>query len=137
MAVAGKQRSGKNARVTVGGTALKHAEWEAENKADDLDTTNFESGGVEQGTTGIEVVDVSAKGDWDAGGNFQDSPPGIYPRDDLSTVKFYTNVTDNVFWAFPLLRVLSARNGAQVRGKVSFEWSGKSQSSFTRPSGSV
>lgn len=135
--MAGKKRSAKGARITVGGTALNWSEWDATVKGDDLDTTCFEDGGHETGVIGIDVVEYSVKGDWDAGRNAFDSPPGLYPRDDLSTVRLYENVSDNIFWAFATSRVLSARNGAQVRGLVSFEASCKSNGSYTLPTGSV
>lgn len=135
--MAGKQRSAKGSRISVGNVNLNLAEWDATHRGDDLDTTNFESGGVEQGTIGIEVVEYDLKGDWDAGRNPFDSPPGLYPRDDLLTVRLYENVSDNCFWAFPTSRVISARNSAQIRGKVVFEASCKSNGTFTKPTGSV
>lgn len=133
----GKQRSGKNSRVTVGGTPLVNNRWNVNYKGDDLDTVNFESEGLGEGILGIEECDLSFGGDWDAGANFFDDPPGIYPRDDLADLQFTENTTDNVFWDFPYARLRSATNGAEVRGKVSFEASGMSQGPFVLPTGSV
>ena len=137
MAVTGKQRAGKGSRVQVTAINLNMVEWTFEAKGDDLDTTNFESAGNEQGTIGIIVADFQVRGDWDAGRNPYDSPPGIYPRDDLSALKFYENVTDNIFHSVSIARLLSTRNGSQVRGKVTFEFSGKSNSGFTLATGSI
>lgn len=138
MSAVGKQRAGKNSRVQIAGTNLRHANWKANYKGDDLDTTNFESAGLEQGTIGVIVIEWSTGGDWDASINSYDSPPGLYPRDDLGTVKFFENVTDNVGWTITANRVLSAENGAEVKGKVTFNSSGKSQGSgVTVPTGSV
>ncbi len=133
----GKARSGKGGRVTINAVALYLKEWNVDYKGDDLDTTNFESQGFDQGTIGIIGCDWDSKGDWQAGANFYDNPPGIYPRDDLKTVLLYENVADNVFWNFPWNRVLSAKNGNPVRGLVSFEWSSKTNGMFAAPTGSV
>ncbi len=114
------------------------ANWKATYKGDDLDTTNFESVGLEQGTIGVIVIEWSLGGDWDANINAFDSPPGLYPRDDLGSVKFFSNVADNVGYSIPANRVLSAEHGAEVKGKVTFSSSGKSQGSGTLvPTGSV
>jgi hypothetical protein len=133
----GKQRAGKNSRINVGATRIVGQRWNVTWKGDDLDTVNFESGGLEEGILGIEGLEWSMAGDWDAGTNPFDDPPGLYPRDDLAGLEFYENVTDNVGWDLTYARVRSATNGAEVRGKVSFEASGMSQGSFTPPAGSV
>jgi hypothetical protein len=136
----GKQRAGKNSRVVVGATNLNFANWRCTWRGDDLDTTNFESAGFEQGTIGVVVAEWTMGGDWDAGRNNYDNPPGLYPRDDLGQVKFFENVTDaTVFHNIATNRVLSAENGAEVKGKVTFTANGKSQGvSFSGlPAGSV
>ncbi len=139
MAAVGKQRAAKNSRVTIVATNLNYAKWKAMWKGDDLDTTNFESLG-EQGTIGVIVCEWSCGGDWDAGRNSYDSPPGLYPRDDLGSVKFYENVADNIFHTLATNRVISADNGADIKGKVSFDANGKSQGltmSAALPTGSI
>lgn len=137
MAIAGKQRAAKGSRIKANGATLNFGEWDTDDKADKLDGTNFESGGQGQGTTGIETVEYNAGGLWDAGKNAYDSPPGIYPQDSFANLYFYENVTDNVFWLFPLALILSAKNGASVREMVKFSWSGESNGPFTRPTGSI
>ena len=143
MAAVGKQRAGKNSRVQVVATNLRMANWKTTRKGDDLDTTNFESGGEEQGTIGVTVTEWTLGGDWDASVNAFDSPPGLYPRDDLGTVKFFENVTDNVGYTITANRVISAENGADVKQKVTFSANGKSQGTVggvpvtTLPTGSV
>jgi hypothetical protein len=140
VAAAGKQRAGKNSRVTIAATNLKLASWKATWRGDDIDTTNFESSGADQGTIGIIGTDWTVSGLWDAGVNFYDSPPGLYPRDDLGALKFYTNVTDNVYHSLATNRVISAENGAEVKQAVNFSASGKAQGcvmSGSIPMGSV
>lgn len=134
----GYQRSGKNSRVVVGGTTLNQSRFDVTLNGDDLDTTNFESGGYGEGILGIQECDASFGGDWDAGDNPIDAngdPPGLYPRDDLADLQLYQNVTDATYWDFGYFRIRSARNGSEVRGKVSFECSGKSQGIFVLPTG--
>jgi len=126
-------RAGKNSRIIVAGATLNLNEYSADERADDLDLTNFESGGVEEGTDGIHVVEFSVKGSWDGGRNPYGDPPGIYPRDNLAGVFLYINVADNVKWSLPKVRILSARNSSAVRQLVNFEASGKSNGPYTRP----
>lgn len=136
MPITGKQRAGKNARIKVQGTPLNYGDYDCDDKADDLDETNFESGGLEQGTIGIEVVEYTAGGFFDAGAMPYDDPPGLFPRDNLPNMLVYPSVTDGTFWNFPLARVFTAKNSANVRAMVLFTWGGKSQGPFSRPTGS-
>lgn len=133
MPVAGSMRAAKGSRVSVGGTPLTKSEWDVTYRGDDLDTTNFESGGVEQGLIGVLGADWNAGGDWDAARPAFGVIPGMYPREDLANLQLYTNVSDGHAWAFPLARVISARNGAQVRQKVTLSGSGKGQGNFSLP----
>lgn len=127
MAAVGAFRAGKNSRVVVEATNLTAANWRVTRRGDDLDTTNFESAGQEQGLIGVEVSDWSLGGDWDSAQNRFTDPPGLFPRDDLGEIQFYTNLADADFHNITDNRVLSAENGAEVRGKVTFSASGKSQ----------
>lgn len=139
----GKQRAGKTSRVTVGALNLTFASWEASLTGDDLSTVNFESYNVaaantyDEGILGVIGADLRFGGDWDAGTNPLGNPPGLYPRDDLATVAFFTSRLDVISWAFPYVRVRNATNGAAVKDKVTFAVSGKNQGIFTSPTGSV
>ena len=139
----GKQRAGKTTRVGVGGTFLTFASYEVTLEGEDYPTVNFESYNVAQGQTFDEGIlgplssSIRFGGDWDAGTNPLANPPGLYPRDDLATVVFYTSRIDNIFWNFPYIRLRNATNSAEVRGKVAFNCSGRNQGIFTYPAGSV
>lgn len=139
MAAVGHQRAGKNSRWIVAGTTIRAKSWSVTWRGDDLDTTNMESQGEEQGTIGVNVREWQGAFDWDAQQNAYDSPPGLYPRDDLGLVKMYESVSDNVFWSIATNRVLSAANSAEVKGLVQFNASGKSNGpgAATAPTGSV
>jgi hypothetical protein len=139
----GKQRAAKTSRVLIGAQALTFASWEVTLNGEDYDTTNFESYNAIAGQTYGEGIlgpvecDLKFGGDWDAGPNPLGSPPGLYPRDDLQNVYFYTSRIDMVFWTFPYVRIRSSVNGGEVRGKVTFNTSGKSQGPFTFPTASI
>jgi hypothetical protein len=133
----GKFRSGKGGRVSMNATLLKTQDWSVNDKCDRLDTTCFETNGQEQLLTGIEGIEISIKGDWNAQTNAFDSPPGIYPQDAFPNVLLYENIADAVFWNVPFMCILSANNGAQVRGKVTFSFDGAGQPGWTRPTGSA
>jgi hypothetical protein len=152
----GRQRAAKTSRIQVGTSTnsyLTFASWEVALKGDDYDTTNFESynaagfGGGQsfgEGVLGPVECDITFGGDWDAGANAPGypspfvNPPGLYPRDDLAAVNFYTSRLDNTLfavapWNFPYMRVRGATNGGEIRGKVTFKVTGKSQGPFTFP----
>lgn len=134
----GHFRAAKNARVIIEATTLKKSVWDLTLRGDDLDTTTFESSGVEQGTIGIVGIDWSCGANWDAQANNLTDPPGLYPRDDLGDVKLYENTTDNTFWDLPQNRVLSSKNGAEVRGLVTFSSECKLNGpGYSLPTGSV
>ncbi len=133
-----KVRRGKSGRLVWGSglTNLALEEYSTPHKADKIDYTTFESAGKAESTTGIEEVEWSAKGSWNAALNYYDTTPGIYPRDDGGPAKFYTNQTDAIYNSFPIVTILSTELGVQVRGKVNFTFSGCSNGPFTLATGS-
>lgn len=131
-------RAGKNSRVQIEAENLNKAKWDVNLHGDDIDTTNFESGGVDQGLIGIVGAEWNVGGLWDASLNNLVDPPGLYPRDNLGTVNLYANLIDDIFWSFPENRVLSSKNGAEVRQAVTFESSGKTNGGpFALPGGGL
>lgn len=139
----GKQRAGKASRITIGADSLTFSSYEVNLTIEDYPTPNFESyvaandTTYDEGVSGPLSADIRFGGDWDAGTNPLDEPPGLYPRDDLEDVQFFTNRTDAVNWDFSYIRLRSCTNGSDVRGKVTFNCSGKNQGPFTFPTGSV
>jgi len=129
------KRAGKQGRIQWVAVNLKLKEYSVDHKADDLDTTTFEDNGKETGLTGVEVLDCSARGDWDSA-NYTVDPPGIYCRADGGPVKLYPNVADGNFYSMPIVRILSARHSNPVRQTVGFDiGSFKSNGAFTLPQG--
>src|SRR5207245_842242 len=99
-------RAAKGSRLAVGGVPLNFGQYNWDRKGDDLDTTNFESGGDDQGTIGILGMDFSGGGLFDQGQIPVKTIPGIFPRADLANIQFFTNVGDNNFCTVPLARIL-------------------------------
>lgn len=141
----GKQRAGKGCRLVILAQNINVKTVNFSDEADDLDTTNFEAVGWENGTPGVRVGKWDFDGDWDAGRNFFDSPPGITPRDDLgvdrngngSATQIYPNLADNKPHSIPTSRVLSSKNSLPVRGLVGFSASCKTNGQYTVSTGSV
>lgn len=135
----GWQRSGKNSRIVINGSTLAMARWNVQMRGDDLPTENFESGGLNEGILGFIGMEYSIAGDWDANLLPFDtaSPPGLYPRDDMGPMSIYENVADGTSYDFLYARVRSATNGAEAKGKVSFDASGMSNGDVTLPGGTT
>ena len=125
---------GKGARCQVGNplTTLFVKDATIDPKADDEDTSNFESQGYDSGTTGLWGCGIDCSGDWDSGLARYGNPPGIYPRDDLQQ-KYFINVTDNFFFLFPYSRVLTTTVAIPTRTLISFKFSGKSNGPMSLP----
>lgn len=139
----GKQRSAKTSRVLVGAQALTFASWKAAMTGEDLSTVNFESYNTvaaetfDEGIYGPLKCDINFGGDWDAGTDPYGTPPGLYIRDDLANLYFYTSRIDVVFWTFTYARLRSTENSGDVGAKVIFNCAGMNQGRFIYPTGSV
>jgi hypothetical protein len=146
MAPVGHFSAGKNCRVQVGATNCTFESFDADYTSEKIDTTNFEATGTHpsgsgtatfaQGTFGVLACAWKCGGKWDSLQNRIDSPPGFYPRDDLSSVKVWVDLSRNYFWNFPQSLVLSSRTGGRVRQEVSFEASCENNGPFSNPTGS-
>lgn len=144
----GAQRAGKLSRVLVNIVPLSYSSWTVGLASQDLSTVNFESfntagfnafsGGQSFGEGLHASVEAAIKfgGDWDAGTNPLDNPPGLYVRDDLFGLALEVNRFDATAWNFDYSRIRSAENGTAVGGLVTFSCSGMSQGPFTAPTGS-
>ena len=142
----GAQRAAKLSRVLIGSQALAMASWEATMVGADLPTVNFESFNVPDQETYDEgimgVVSCSGKfgGAWEAGGTgavspkFTANPPGLFPRDNLSSVQLFLNRTDGTNWSFTVMRIRGVGISAAVEGLVLFNVTDfKNQGRFVYP----
>lgn len=137
MGTSGAWRAGKNSRVEVANQRVAMASYSVTDRAGDIDTSNIESEGFEEGITGLFGADWDVGGKWDAGLNPFEDPPGLYPRDDGTELSIYTNVADAKFYNFPFYRCIQATLRMTASQGVDIEARGKNQGAFTRPSGSV
>jgi hypothetical protein len=139
----GSQRSSKTSRILVEATPLTFASWEVNVTGEDAPTVNFESYDVaddqtyDEGILGPIACALRFGGDWDAGLNPYNDPPGLYPRDDLANLQFFTSRLDAVFWFFNYARLRSTTVGAALPGKVTATAEGRNQGRFLFPAGSV
>ncbi len=129
--------------MIVGADTLAFSSWKADVSGKELETTNFNSyvlasdTSFEEGILGTLGCATSFGGDWDAGDNPLDDPPGLFPRDDLADVKYVVNQTDANFWDFAYMRLRTASSGANsANDKITFECSGMNQGPFIFPIGS-
>lgn len=134
MAVTGTPIAGYEGRVEINGTVVKLEKWSVTPQAQDIKTTNFESGGFDEGITGIRSADIEFSGFWDAASNPHSNPPGFQAGDILTNVYLYVRVTGNRRFTFPKMRVISVPVQNSVEGRVELSVRGKSDGPFTYPS---
>lgn len=145
MPVTGKFRAGKTSRISVAATNLRQNEYNVTDKAENLDTTNFEDNGYGEGLVGIREADFSIKGLWDANAsNYQQytDPPGLFPRDNggssapSGAINIYTSTIESSqnYYGFPLWRCTSAKVSSTAKGLVTFDASLISQGPYSDPS---
>lgn len=132
-----KFRAGKNSRAQVSSNDLTRNSYSVTYRGGDIDTTNFESEGYEEGIIGPIGADWNLDGHWNAGVNPFDDPPGLYPRNDGDEMYIWSNRTDDKYFNFPVFRCLSSTMRSTASGGVEISASGKNQGAFTIPSGSV
>lgn len=138
MATSGiKARAGYLGRIQAAGVNLKLKKWSVKDRSEDQDTTNFESGGYEEGIGGVTGADVTFSGDWNAGQNPFDSPPALIPGTIITNCYLYINKLETQFYLFANLRIIDCTIATEVPGKATYECSAKADGTFTRPTGSV
>lgn len=130
-------RAGKLGGVTITTQVLAMLEWAVTNRGADLDTSNFESNGIEEGLVGMIGADWSIRANWDAAKNPLDDPPGLFPRDNGTDMKLAVNKVDDKGYIFPFWRCLNSKITTTTTGLVTFDADGKNQGPFTAPTGSV
>ena len=130
-------RSGINGRVSLDGTVANLAEWKVTTRSEFLDTSNHESNGYEEGIFGFRGADITLTGDWDAALNPFDDPPNLEDGQFIANTKLYISRTDDKYYNFAEIAIISADVTTPAKGKVSFSVTAKANGTFTVPSGSV
>ncbi len=140
----GSQRAGKTSQVNANGTALAYSSYDVTVSSEDHSTNNFNSWDAgafgngqsfDEGLLCFVKADISFGGDWDAGLNAFDNPPGMFPRDDFPNLELFTSIIDVVDFRFSYMRIRSAKTGSQATASVTFEVSGMNQGPFALPTG--
>lgn len=133
----GHFRSGKNSRAQCGTSPqnMTQANWTADYAGEDLDVTNFESNGYDEGICGVLSLAWSLSGRWNAAQNPFADPPGLFPTDEGDSLNLFVNVSDSTSYGMTQFRCKSSKVTTSAKGAVDFESSGMSQGSFTTPSG--
>jgi len=139
--MAGFPLTGKDGRISIGGTTLALSSWSVKSDANGIEFTNFTSVADRngeptlfyEGTTGKKTLEFTVKGMWDADENPMDDPPNLDAGSLLDTVVLYVSVTNDIGWTIPEAIVLSTPVTNEVNGKVEFEASCKATGQFYRP----
>lgn len=131
----GHFRAGKNSRAQVNNQNMTTANWTATYTGEDLDVTNFESNGYSEGITGVLELGWSLSGRWNAAQNPYEDPPGLFPTDEGGPIELFVNVSDNTSYLMNQVRVVDSEAKTSAKDAVDFTASGKSQGSFSAPSG--
>ena len=132
-APSGSFLAGKNSRVRSSGQDLTANTWSATYNGIDLDVTNFESNGFDEGIKGVEKLTWSLDAAWNTAQNPNDDPPGLFPTDGGTDLIMYVNTADADGYNMPLYRVFNGTAGATAKGNVTFRADGCSQGTFTAP----
>lgn len=136
MATFSKFRSGKTGRTKVGSQTLTHKQWSTRYHGVRLGVENFESNGWNEGLIGFRGLDWTLGANWDATKNPLDDPPGLYPRDNGTSMQLYTSTSDDKSWSIPFWLCEESTISVDATGLVTFDAKGQSQGEVTPPTGS-
>lgn len=123
--------AGKTGRVSVNGATMAATRWSTTLHADELDTSNFESNGKKSWLIGLQGLDWQVGTLWDSAQPPFTDPPGLYMRDDGTSMNLYTKVSTNKYWSMPHWMCSNSSMEETVSGLVMFNASGKAQEDFS------
>ncbi len=130
--------SGKNARVLIENTTyLCAVKWTLDMRADELDSTCFNSAGQGRWLAGVHDQEITIEGLWELG--LHANPPNINPGDFVKIELFvdFVNSAAQVYTFYDVL-LLDVNVDAEVRGLVKYTIRGKARStSSTLPVGNT
>lgn len=136
--------STRNARVEVGTASvptqrIRATRWSVEIRSDEIDVTNFETGGFAEFLPGYVEATFSVDGFWERGG-FPFQQGGILvAAGNLVEVTLYAHrSTDNDDWFyFPQAFILSCAGESAVRDAARVSFTGRNFGEFQYPLGLV
>lgn len=130
---------GTDGRITFGGTALHLERYRISITADDIPALGFEDVSItaayDIGDTGVITTVLSASGFWSAGNNPHASPPGIVGGAIISSAKFFLKKDGSRLFTFTEIRILQVEINNELRSRVDFAFTAKSNGAFTYAGG--
>jgi len=128
--------STKNARVEVGTpfSTLEATKWTVEARADEIDVTNFESGGYTDYLTSYIDANGTVDAFWDKSTNvpFAD-PPLVLPGNQLAVRLHLHKNTVDAYYDFPVAIILSSSVDAAVRDVIRYNFTFRNKGYFVYP----
>jgi hypothetical protein len=131
--------STKNARVSVipyGGGAssdLIATKWTVEVRADEIDITNFESGGFTDYLTSYVDAMGTVDGFWDKANNAPFAGPPSILVGDQPALTLYMHTENLNYYRFPVVIILSSTTDVSVRDVVRYNFSFRNKGIFYYP----
>jgi len=128
--------SSKNARVRIDSTNFAATKWSVDVKADEIDITNFETGGFKDYLTSYVEAMISID-------LFYDTTNGPFDTNLLSVgsqpaiLLFTQRDTAQEFFSFPASIILSANVSAEVRDAVRVSVTARNKGAFLYPGNAV
>ena len=126
-------RQGKNAHCTSGGSTLYQVHWKCDWKGDIGPTDNFESGGYHEGLLGFQGLNWALGGNWDFSLDAFANPPGLYPRDDGTSLVLVPNSSSGGQFSMSQFICEQSSIAPTATTIVTFDSNGQSQGSFSTP----
>lgn len=126
--------TGKLGKVTVGTTDLCVTSWEVNEEAEDHDTTCTDGTGKNSNLAGSVGCTANVKANFDMDASPFVDPPNIVAGATVILKCYVGDPASNKLWNFPTFNIMTVKNVSEVKGLVTYEFSGKSKGTYTRPS---
>ena len=131
--MAGLPVAGQDGAVIYQGVNMFLDEWSLTPAGGDINTYNYRSNQLDEGIFGKISVEGRIKGYFDIGQNPHADPVDFRAGKISGPLLIYPSVSANLFYNFPLIRVLTVPTNNQVEGRVEFEVTFKSQKIWYYP----
>ncbi len=134
--------SSKNSRVRINGVTVACKQWTVNVEADELETTNFESGGFHENITGIRKLSFSIELDYNASINLHEAGGGtVLAGSIINSILLYVNAPAAVAagprWDISYAFIKSVSPRADVKSTYGVTIQGNATGSFGYPSGAA
>ena len=124
-------KSGKDGKISVGGTDINVTKWSLRLTEESLETTHSGSGGYKDSIGGIKSAEGSFEADWDALAIPTANPPNLVIGVEPAYIRLYVDATK--YYLFTHCRITSMEPSSESKGKVSYSCTFESTGSWTEP----